>query len=270
MSSKVLWHLLRNHLRGNLRTLRARGFLHSVRKQEVFSPALMQALGKQCPHFHRLCLIETDLRSLPYDCMPPSLTTLELSRCEIPPAWFQGPASSQAPQAFPRLQHLTVQNVPAFSNQHLANIARQGTLRTLVLSEAYRVTDGGIQTAAPHLGGLESLALCRCSIGDAAAHFIGRHMKRLHLLDLGGTPSLTDACLPCLSGLAGLEELRLEGCAGLSPEAVATACRVLPRLKHLDLSQAGFDERAVHQIRAGLPNCIVTCTASGRAAKGKA
>ncbi|XP_015283236.1 PREDICTED: F-box/LRR-repeat protein 12 [Gekko japonicus] len=266
MSSKALWHLLRNHLRGNLRTLRARGCLHSVRKQEVLSPALMQALGKQCPNFHRLCLSETDLRALPYDCMPPSLTTLELSRCEIPSVWFQGPGSSQA---FPRIQHLVIQNVPAFSNQHLANIARQGTLKTLVVSEAYRVTDGGIQATAPHLGELESLALRQCCVGDLATHFIGRHMKRLRLLDLSGGSSLTDTCLPCFSSLASLEVLRLEACCGLSPEAIAATCRALPRLKHLDVSKVGFDERTVHQIQAGLPNCVVTCSASGRVAKVK-
>ncbi|XP_048347082.1 F-box/LRR-repeat protein 12 [Sphaerodactylus townsendi] len=221
MSSKVLWHLLRNHLRGNLRTLKARGSLHSVRKQEVFSPALMQALGKQCPNFHHLCLTEADLRSLSYECMPASLKTLELSWCEIPPAWFQ------TPQAHPQIQHLVIQNVPAFSNQHLANIAHQGTLKTLVLSETYRVTDWGIQTAAPYLGELESLLLHRCSVGDSATHFIGRHMKHLRRLDLSGS-SLTDMGLPCLSGLASLEDLQLEACSGLSPEVVVATCRALP------------------------------------------
>ncbi|KAL8164125.1 UNVERIFIED_CONTAM: hypothetical protein K2H54_046454 [Gekko kuhli] len=266
MSSKVLWHLLRNHLRGNLRTLRARGSLQSVRKQEVFSPALMQALGKQCPNFHRLCLSETDLRALPYDGLPPSLTTLELSHCEIPSAWFQGASPSPA---FPRIQHLVIQNVPAFSNQHLATVARQGTLKTLAVSEAYRLTDRGIQTAAPDLGELESLSLRHCSIGDMAARFIGHHMKRLRLLDLSGSPSLRDTGLPCLRGLPSLEVLRLEACGGLSPEAIAATCRALPRLKHLDVSKVGSDERAVHQIQAGLPNCVVTCAVSGRVAKIK-
>ncbi|XP_054859728.1 F-box/LRR-repeat protein 12 [Eublepharis macularius] len=267
MTSKLLWHLLRNHLRGNLRTLRARGSLHSVRKQEVFSPALMQALGKQCPNFHHLCLTETDLRSLPYDCMPPSLTTLELSRCEIPSAWFQAPDSSQPPQAFPRIQRLIIRNVPAFSNQHLANIASQGTLKTLILSDTYRVTDGGIQTAAPLLGDLESLSLRQCNIGDSATHFIGRHMKRLRHLDLSGSSSLTDTGLPCLSSLANLEELHLQACCGLSPEAVTATCQALPRLKRLDLSRTGFNDRTTHQIQAGLPNCVVMCTTSSRDAK---
>nr|XP_056705540.1 F-box/LRR-repeat protein 12 [Euleptes europaea] len=270
MSSKVLWHLLRNYLRGNLRTLKARGSLHSVRKQKVFTPALMQALGKQCPNLHRLYLTETDLRSLSYDCMPPSLETLELSCCEIPSAWFQGPGSSQTPQAFPRIQHLIIQNVPAFSNQHLANIARQGTLKTLILSEAYRVTDVGIQVVALHLGELESLALRQCSVSDSAARFIGRHMKRLRHLDFSISSSLTDAGLPFFGGLASLEDLQLEGSGGLSPEAVMAVCRALPRLKRLNVSSAGFDDRTAHRIRAALPNCVVTCPASGSDAKAEA
>ncbi|XP_053158989.1 F-box/LRR-repeat protein 12 isoform X2 [Hemicordylus capensis] len=262
MSSKALWSLLRNHLRGSLRTLKVRGSLHSARKQEVFSPALMQALGKQCPGLHRLCLTETDLRSLPYDCIPSTLTTLELSCCEIASAWFQVPAASPNSQAFPQIQHLVIRNVPAFSNQHLLNVSIQGTLKTLVLSEAYRVTDVGIQTAAPHLGDLELLALRQCSIGDSATHFIGRHMKRLHNLDLGGSPSLTDAGLACLTSLLGLEELGLESCCSLSPEAIVAVCQALPQLRHIDLSRIAFEVQMIHKIQAGLPKCVVTNTVS--------
>ncbi|XP_062975336.1 F-box/LRR-repeat protein 12 isoform X2 [Elgaria multicarinata webbii] len=257
ISSKVLWHLLRNHLRGNLQTLKARGSLHSVRKQEAFTPALMQALGKQCPSLHHLCLTEVDLRTLSYSCLPSSLTALELSCCEIPSLWFQLPEASQDRQAFPRLQRLIVRNVPAFSNQHLINISIQGTLKTLALSKTYRVTDAGIQTAAPHLGDLERLALCQSGIGDSAAHFIGRHMKRLRHLDLGGSPSLTDVGLPSLSSLPVLEELCLESCSGLSAEAIMGVCRALNRLKRLDLSGMNFEEGTIHVIQAALRNCVV-------------
>ncbi|XP_066471403.1 F-box/LRR-repeat protein 12 [Tiliqua scincoides] len=262
MTSKALWHLLRNHLRGSLQTLKARGTLHSVRKQEVFSPALMQALGKQCPNLHSLCLTETDLRSLSYDCIPPSLKTLELNCCEIPSVWFQVSAASQSTQAFPRIQNLKIQNVPAFSNQHLINISVQGTLQTLVLSETYRVTDAGIQAAASHMGDLEYLALRQCSIGDLAVHFISRHMKHLHSLDLGGSSSLTDAGLSCLTGLPGLEKLSLESCCRLSPEAIVAVCQALPQLKHLNVSRIAFENQVIHKIQASLPNCVVTSTAS--------
>ncbi|KAH0628971.1 hypothetical protein JD844_010652 [Phrynosoma platyrhinos] len=262
LSSKILWYLLRNHLRGTVQTLKARGSLHSIRKQEVFTPALMQALGKQCPHLHSLCLTETDLRSISYDFLPPSLTTLELSCCEIPSVWFQVPEASQAYPVFPRIQHLIIRNVPAFSNQHLFSIARQGTLKTLVLSEAYRVTDVGIQTAAPHLGDLKHLALRQCRIGDSAMHFIGRYMKCLRCLDLGGSSSLTDVGLPCLASLPVLEDLCLESCGRLSPEAIVALGQVLPQLKHLDLSRTGFDSGMIHKIQMGLPSCVLASTNS--------
>ncbi|XP_061470483.1 F-box/LRR-repeat protein 12 isoform X2 [Rhineura floridana] len=258
MSSKALWHLLRNHLRGSLRTLKARGSLHSTRKQEVFTPALMKALGKQCPTLHHLCLMETDLRSLSYDSLPSSLTTLELSCCEISSLWFKVPETSQTHTAFPRIQHLVIRNVPSFSNQHLLNISVQGTLKTLVLSEAYRVTDAGIQAAAPHLGDLEHLALRRCSIGNLVTHFIGPHMKRLRRLDLGGSSSLENIGLPCLTSLVGLEDLCLESCHRLSPEAIVAVCQKLPQLRHLDLSGIEVEDLMIHKIRAGLPSCVVT------------
>lgn len=257
MSSKTLWNLLRNHLRGSLRTLKAQGYLSSVRKGEVFTPALMQALGKQCPSLHRLCLRATDLRFLPYDCIPSSLTTLELSLCEIPSGWFEVPEGSQPHQAFPKIQHLVIRSVPSFSDQHLFNISIQGTLKTLVLSNTYRVSDAGIQRASPHLGKLEHLALQYCSIGDSAAHFIGRHMKSLCTLDLGGSFWLTDASLPCLSSLSLLEDVSLAYCITLSPEAILAFCQALPQLKHLDLSRIKFKDEIVHKIQAGLPNCVV-------------
>ncbi|XP_042303555.1 F-box/LRR-repeat protein 12 [Sceloporus undulatus] len=262
LSSKVLWYLLRNHLRGTVQTLKARGSLHSIRKQEVFTPALMQALDKQCPHLHSLCLTETDLRSLSYYCLPSSLMTLELNCCEIPSVWFHVPILSQGCSPFPKIQHLIIRNVPAFSNQHLVNIARQGTLKTLVLSETYRVTDMGIQTAAPHLGDLTHLVLRQCCIGDSAMHFIGRHMKCLSCLDLGGSSSLTDVGLPCLASLPVLESLCLESCGRLSPEAILALGQVLPQLKHLDLSRTGFDNGMIHKIQASLPSCVVASTTS--------
>ncbi|KAJ6652975.1 hypothetical protein lerEdw1_010244 [Lerista edwardsae] len=262
MTSKALWHLLRNHLRGSLQTLKARGTLRSVRKQEVFSPALMQALGKQCPSLHHLCLTETDLRSLSYDCIPPSLKTLELSCCEIPSMWFQVATAPQTSQAFPRIQNLKIRKVPAFSNQHLLNISVQGTLKTLVLSETYRVTDTGIQTAASHMEDLEYLALHQCTIGDLAVHFISRHMKRLRSLDLRGSASLTDAGLSCLTGLPTIENLSLESCGRLSPEAIVAVCQALPQLKHLNVSRIAFANQMINEIQASLPHGVVTSTAS--------
>uniref|UniRef100_A0A8C6VGF7 F-box and leucine rich repeat protein 12 n=1 Tax=Naja naja TaxID=35670 RepID=A0A8C6VGF7_NAJNA len=253
ISSKILWHLLRNYFQGSLWTLKLQGSLFSFRKQEVLTSALLQALGKRCPKLHQLSLMELDLRSFQYGCMPSSLTTLELRCCEIPFVWFQVP---ETPCTFPRIQQLSIWNVPAFSNQHLLNIATQGTLKTLILSEVYRITDVGIQAAGPHLKDLQHLALCHCSIGDSAMHFIGRHMKQLHRLDLRSN-SLTDAGLLCLSGLPNLGILCLRDCSQLSPETILIVCQSLPSLKHLDLSRIDFEDKIFQKIQLGLPNCTV-------------
>nr|XP_020634844.1 F-box/LRR-repeat protein 12 [Pogona vitticeps] len=257
ISSKTLWHLLRNHLQGSLRTLKAQGYINSVRKREVFTPALMQALGKQCPSLCHLCLTATDLRSLLYEHIPSSLTTLELSLCEIPSGWFKVPEGSQPLWTYPKIQHLVIRDVPSFSDQHLFNISVQGTLKSLVLSNTYRISDAGIQRASLHLGKLEHLTLQCCSIGDSATHFVGRHMKSLHTLDLGGSFHLTDAGLLCLSSLSLLEDVSLAHCIALSPEAILAFCQALPQLRHLDLSGIKFKDEIIHKIQATLPDSVV-------------
>ncbi|KAJ7398207.1 hypothetical protein BTVI_127601 [Pitangus sulphuratus] len=63
-----------------------RGTPRSLGKQRLLSPALLAALRKHCPQLHRLCLTETDLRHVPYESIPSSVTTLELNLCDIPDA----------------------------------------------------------------------------------------------------------------------------------------------------------------------------------------
>ncbi|XP_067416750.1 F-box/LRR-repeat protein 12 [Emydura macquarii macquarii] len=255
ISSRVLWHLLRQHLRSSLRMLKVRGALCSMRKHEFLSPALLQALGKQCPSLHHLCLIEADLRLLPYDCIPSSLKTMELSQCEIPAVWFQGSAPIETLRVLPQLQHLIIHNVPAFSDQHLLNISSHTSLRTLTLSGTYRLTDTGIQRAAPHLEYLECLVLRQCVITDAAVHFIGRHMKCLRSLEISNTCSLTDAGLACLAALKRVETLCLAFCFKLSPDAIVALCQTLPKLRNLRLDGIDFEDQAIRKIQASLPNC---------------
>ncbi|KAM6188731.1 F-box/LRR-repeat protein 12 [Sarcoramphus papa] len=251
ISSRTLWHLVRRRLRDSLRTLRVRGTLRSGGKQRLLSPALLTALGKRCPHLRRLSLAETDLRPVPYDSIPSSLTALELTRCEIPAAWFCGSAA----RALPQLQHLVVRNVPAFSDRHLLNVSSQSHLKTLSLSGTYRVTDTGIQRAAPRLEELERLALRHCIIGDSAVDFIGRHMKRLRFLEIGDAYSLTNAGLACLATLQRLETLCLDLCDTISPGAVIALCRALPQLRNLKLGGARLENEVFDKIQASLPHC---------------
>uniref|UniRef100_A0A8B9DQH6 F-box and leucine rich repeat protein 12 n=1 Tax=Anser cygnoides TaxID=8845 RepID=A0A8B9DQH6_ANSCY len=250
LSTKILWQLVRHRLGDSLRTLRVRGALLAGGRERLLTPALLAALAKRCPRLTRLCLAEADLRLLPYESFPDSITVLELSRCEIPAAWFCG---SDA-QALPRLQHLVVRKVPAFSNQHLLNVSSRNRLRTLTLSGTYRVTDTGIQSAAPHLEELERLVLRHCVVTDSALHFIGRHMKHLRFLEISSTHSLTNMGLACLAALKCLETLHLDHCNKFSPDAIAALCRALPQLRNLKLDGADFGDEAMGKIQASLPN----------------
>ncbi|XP_010148998.1 PREDICTED: F-box/LRR-repeat protein 12, partial [Eurypyga helias] len=181
-----------------------------------------------------------------------SLTTLELSRCEIPAAWF---CASSPGGTLPRLQHLVIRDVPAFSDRHLMNVSSRSRLKTLSLSGTYRLTDTGIQRAAPFLEHLDHLALCHCAVGDPAAAFLGRHLKRLRSLEISRAPSLTSTGLASLAALQRLETLRLDLGEKISPGAVLALCRALPRLRNLGLSGASGADEAIDEIRASLPHC---------------
>ncbi|EMP30884.1 F-box/LRR-repeat protein 12 [Chelonia mydas] len=255
ISSKILWHLLKQYLCNSLRILKVKGALYSMRKHEFLSPALFQALGKRCPSLHHLCLTQADLRRLPYDCIPSSLKSMKLSWCEIPTVWFQRSASPETPRVLPQLQHLMIHNVSAFSDQHLLNVSSQTSLRTLKLSETYRLTDAGIQRAAPYLEDLECLVLRKCVIADAAVHVIGRHMKQLRSLEFSNTCSITDAGLACLAALKCLETLRLESRFKLSPDAIVAVCQALPQLRNLNLDGSDLEDQEIRKIQASLPNC---------------
>ncbi|XP_010288904.1 PREDICTED: F-box/LRR-repeat protein 12, partial [Phaethon lepturus] len=159
----------------------------------------------------------TDLRPIPYESIPPSLTVLELNRCEIPAAWFCG----SAVRALPQLQHLVVHNVPAFSDRHLLTI----------------------------LEGLEHLVLRHCVIGDAAVGFIGRHMKHLQFLEVSGAYSLTNTGLACLATLQRLETLCLDLCNKISPGDIIALCRALPQLRNLKLDRAHFEDEVISKIQ---------------------
>ncbi|XP_075594134.1 F-box/LRR-repeat protein 12 [Balearica regulorum gibbericeps] len=254
LTSPILWHLVRWRLRDSLRTLRLRGTLRSGDKRRLLSPALLVALGKRCPQLQRLCLAEMDLRPVPYESIPLSLTVLELSCCEIPAAWFCGSAA----MALPQLRHLIVRNVPAFSDHHLLNVSSQSRLKTLSLSGTYRVTDTGIQRAAPRLEELERLVLRHCVIGDSAVDFIGRHVKHLRFLEISSASSLTNAGLAGVTTLQRLETLGLDLCDKISPGAVIALCRALPQLRNLKLGGAGLEDEVIDKIQASLPHCSVS------------
>ncbi|KAM9514097.1 F-box/LRR-repeat protein 12 [Guaruba guarouba] len=249
LSSGALWQLLRQHLHAGLCTLRARGSLLSGSRQRLLSPALLAALRQRCPQLQCLSLAETDLRRIPYESIPASLSTLELRRCEIPAAWFR--RSGASPGA---LQHLLVHHVPAFSDQHLLAACSQHRLKTLSLWGTYRLTEPGLRRAAPYLEELQRLELRGCGAGDATLDSIGCHMKRLRVLEIVACP-VTGTGLGSLKPLRHLEMLCLELGEKVSPGAVIALCQALPRLRDLRVVGACLGAEVMDKIRVDLSHC---------------
>ncbi|XP_061212495.1 F-box/LRR-repeat protein 12 [Neopsephotus bourkii] len=251
LSSRALWQLLRRRLPSGLCTLRARGSLLSSSRPPLLSPALLLALGKRCPRLQHLSLTETDLRRIPYESIPASLRALELRRCEIPAAWFH-PGSSPRP-----LRHLHIHHVPAFSDQHLLAACSQHRLQTLSLRGSYRLTEPGMQRAAPYLQGLRRLELRGCGAGDATMASIGYHMKGLRELEVVACP-VSSAGLGALKGLQHLEVLCLELGEKVSAGAVIALGRALPLLRELRVVGACLALGIMDQIRMDLSHCSCT------------
>ncbi|XP_010002722.1 PREDICTED: F-box/LRR-repeat protein 12, partial [Chaetura pelagica] len=176
---------------------------------------------------------------------------LSLERCEIPTSWFGGKAA-------PRLERLVLLNVPAFSDRHLLNVATWSHLRSLSLQGTYRVTDSGIQRAAPHLEKLEFLVLRDCGVGDSAVESVSRFVKCLKFLEIGQAHSLTNQGLAHLTILQHLETLILDLDDKIPPGDVVTLCQALPRLRNLQLSPTHLGGDAIKTIRAILPHCKVS------------
>lgn len=256
LNSKILWHLVRHWLGTSLHTLKIKGLMYSVNKQEFLTPAVLQVIEKRYQSFENLHLEETNLRSLHYECFPSSLKTLELYRCEIPLTWLRTSPSKN--KSLPNLENLILRNVSSFTNIHLETICKLSSLKTLYLSGIFRVTDIGIQKAVPYLKGLEHLKLHDGVITDITLHLIGCHLKHLRTLALLNFRSLTDAGLSCLSDIKTLEKLWLEYCFHLTSNCVVAVCVGLPSLSHLNLNGILFEGQGIDEIKKSLPNCRIT------------
>ncbi|CAN2390559.1 protein ubiquitination [Pristimantis euphronides] len=260
LNSKILWYLVRHWLGSSLQTLKLKGLLNSVKKQEFLTPAVLQVMEKRYPSFEHLHLQETNLRSLSYECLPSTLKTLELSECEIPLTWFKTSASKT--KSLLKLENLILYKVSSFSNHHLEIICSQSSLKTLCLSGTYRVNDIGIQKAVPYLKGLEHFKLKECNITDITLHLIGCHLKNLRTLALIDFRYLTDAGLACLSGVKTLEKLWLEYSLCFSSSSIIAVCLSLPALNYLNLNGIFFEGQGIAEIRKSLPHCTITNTLS--------
>eukprot|EP00061_Rhincodon_typus_P006282 g26769.t1 len=225
-----------HYLGGTLRTLRVKGVLHSIKKHESLTEALLLEIGKRCPNLSELRLIEMNLRGISYECLPQSLLSLELTHCEIPLHWFRVAAMSNGTHVPPCIRNLEVDNVPNFSDQHLQTLASRTALKVLILSGTYRVTDSGIEKAAESLSELVHLKLHGCNISDSSLRHIAQHLTQLRTLDLTNFCSMTDAGLSCLGGLRSLQSLCFEYCDQITVEKLLSVCTGLPSLTKLNLN----------------------------------
>ncbi|KAM3927105.1 F-box/LRR-repeat protein 12 [Leptodactylus fuscus] len=254
LNCKIFWNLVRHWLSANLHTLKLKGVLNSMKRQEFLTPALLKMLGKRYKSLDHLHLQETSLHSLNYDCLPPTLKTLELSECEIPLNWLN--SSSKTTDL--KLENLVLNKVPSFSNRHLQTICSQSNLKTLSLCDTYKINDVGFQKAVPHLRGLEHLKLSKCRISDITLHLIGCHLKSLRTLALIDFSYLTDEGLDSLSGIKTLEKLSLTYCYFLSSSSIIALCVGLPALTYLDLDGIYFNTQEMDEIRKSLPHCTIS------------
>ncbi|XP_073411781.1 F-box/LRR-repeat protein 12 isoform X2 [Dendrobates tinctorius] len=254
LNSKILWHLLRHWLGTSLQTLKIKGLLKSVKKQEFLTPAVLQVLEKRYQSLEYLHLQETNLRSVGYDCLPSTLKTLELSECEVPLIWFKTTGKTKE---LLKLENLILNKVSSFSNQHLEIVCSQSSLKSLCLSGTYRINDIGVQKAVPYLKELEHLKLNECDITDITLHLIGCHLKHLQTLALLDLRYLTDAGLACLSGMKTLEKLWLDYCIGFSAPSIVTVSGSLPVLTFLSLNGILFESQGIDEIQKSLPHCTV-------------
>ncbi|XP_007488941.2 F-box/LRR-repeat protein 12 [Monodelphis domestica] len=255
----VLWQLLRQYLGPGLRTFKVRGRLFSEPRASLLSPALLQELGKRCPNMAYLCLLEEDLRKIPFSCLPRSLRCLELQSCELPQTWFP---PGNGPSSLPHLEHLILDRVPAFSDMQLQALSRQGALCSLVLRVTYRVTRKGFQDAFPGLSSLQELELCGCSVpADGALQAIGGFLPRLRELRVT-VIGLTARGMAILVGMKALEILGLLGPPPspqeLSAKDILTFCLKLPNLRVLSLQGMEMESSDEAILREGLSNCTVT------------
>jgi len=138
----------------------------------------------------------------------------ELSEDELPDAFFE---------SFQDESRLTkaLDNLPQLDRLHLAGHNW--------LSEAF-ICDIGLKYTS-----LRSLNLCACAVTDEAAARIAQNCRQLHLLDLSLCKGLT---MLDLTGLVGLQELKLSRLPSVVTSEFVASLRPMRKLKTVDFSFA--------------------------------
>ncbi|XP_070563828.1 F-box/LRR-repeat protein 12-like [Ptychodera flava] len=251
---RSVWKVIRNHFSSTLLSLKLKGFLHSVRKTECLSNAVLQDLKERCPNLSHLEIMEANFNSLDASTLPSSLTSLVLQYCELPKQWFKDLSTDDS--LLPKLQCLDLSFSTRISQADLKDICNR-PLRELKLNGCYRINDTGIQHIAETLQDLEVLELAQCDITDLSLHHISRHLKKLDKLNLADCNSLTETGVPSLSLLKNLRWLSLAHCNRIVNTSLLNLAKSLKLLKYLDISDIPKAVEVADDIRCTLPDCEI-------------
>ncbi|KAK7100168.1 F-box/LRR-repeat protein 12-like [Littorina saxatilis] len=254
-----MWKIIRAHLSECLQTLRiASMYFHSKTRAEVkpaLSLAMLKDLQERCPSLAWLHLEPGRVTEIPNaSLLPSSLTHLTLRKCFWEPHWLKGSA-----EHFSNLVYLDLSNTVRVDNHDMKDIGQFTQLRTLKLDNCYRLSEPGLQEIAKTLTSLTSLSLQCCDTTDLVVHHMARHLTALRDVDLSGSKSLTESCLPSLvEGLTDLEQLSLNNCKNITANALmplqeSTSLRRIS-LVHVD---APILESDVAPWRENMPHCTI-------------
>lgn len=163
-------------------------------------------------------------------------------------------ASSLRPGSFhvsgcPRLTEAGWLRVPPYLN-------RMGG-GTLTLSRMTSVTDAVVAALADHLGGLSitAVTLDHTAVTDAGMAAMAASCRYLRSLYLNGT-AVTDAGVAALlaeEAVARVDDLYLEGCAGITDATLRWLGERASRLRTLDVRDTAVTPEAVRALEAAAP-----------------
>lgn len=185
--------------------------------------------------------------------LPSSLTHLTLRKSTWQPRWLKDCADH-----FTHLVYLDLTGTVRVDNHDMKDIAQFSKLHTLKLDNCYRLSEQGLQEIVQALTLLTFLSLQGCDTSDLVVHHIGRHLTALQYLDVSGSKSLTESCLPMLASLAKLEQLMLNECHNLTVKAFSALCMSHSLRKvSLVLTESRISEDDIAQWRNEMPKCTI-------------
>jgi hypothetical protein len=119
-----------------------------------------------------------DLNLITVVDLPEKLERLQLKRCEIPVNWFSN-------NNFKNLYTLDLSDSSRTTTQHIRDLAQSSgkTLKTLILSNCYRVVDASIDLLTNEFLNLVCLKINGTKCTSLSVHFICNRLKLIETID---------------------------------------------------------------------------------------